>query len=264
MSEKLNAAFTLLNNANNEMARAFKVLAQAIEYQRQAFELLNVKSTLEALPVIAEPLPTATPQAGEGVVIEVALWKRDKLTGVVTVRQNNAEIAKARCVLFNSNPNDRGMVFNGGIVPLERGEGSFRDNQIGALFINTAPGGKFTISGRFDESPANYKVQFSGELAAVENRANDNYPHMRAVCHTGVEFVKTHLPTPELPGVPKDPEIMQQLVSDNVMSGLMSGPGAPADPIMSTPTMDILPGAPAANSELLVDAEVDDIRNLLG
>lgn len=260
MSDKLNAAFTLLNNANNSMALAFKQLAEAIDYQRQAFELLKVKSVLETQTVMAQALPT-TPSpvetAGVGCTVEIALWTRgERVSGAVTVKDEGQE-AKYRCMLFKSNPNERGMILNGGVLPEQNNGGTFKENQVGGLFVYNN-NNKLTISGTINASTINHEVKFTGDLSSVDNRPNDNYPHFKASCSSGNKFFSVPVAAPQpTPQPAEGVNPLSQVASDNVLSGLMSAPGMPADPVLPTPAV-------ASNPDLLVESTVDDIRDLLG
>ena len=278
MSEKLSAAYQLLNNANDSFVQAFKVLAQGIEYQKQAFELLRLREVLDAMPTAAPSLPTLTndiPPAGQGCTVKFALWKGNNLSGSIEVSEQQ-HTAKYRCVLFNANPNDRGRVFNGSIVPENSRGGSLRENQVGGVFINLGEGGKYVISGNIEASVANNRIKFSGEVVANNAANSPRAPHLLAVCTSAERFfndaASTALGQPITDTSNVEGNVVQQLASDNLLGGLVSAPGSPADPILPTskaePSFDDFFGGSAAPieqaSETLVDGSENDLRSLLG
>lgn len=278
MNDKLSAAYQLLNNANDSFVQAFKILAQGMEYQKQAFELLKLREVLNAMPTAAPSLSTDIPPAGQGCTVKFALWKGNNLSGSVEVSEQQ-HTAKYRCVLFNANPNDQGRVFNGSIVP-ENNQGSLRDNQVGGVFIHVREGGKYTISGYIEASVANNKISFNGELVGNDNVGNPRAPHLRALCMSAERFftntASSALGQQSLANTSNTAgNVVQQLTSDNLLGGLVSAPGSPADPILPTqPTSttmhspeDFFGGGTVSieqASETLVDGSENDLRNLLG
>ena len=294
MSEKVQAGYQLLNESNKKFMEAFKVLAEGLELQKRAFEMLQVNNLLQVFPTAAPTLPTATSpitqQPKMGCEVEVAFWQKERgFSGKVIIKENGKE-AKYRFVLFESNPNDKGMTHNGGIVPMQQTQQgvSFRDAQVGGIFVYAKDSG-FVVSGFLDEGQLNNKINFSGKIEGVQ-RLTDDYPHLKANCQTGDRFFNDaavammgNKPQPvNTSNVATNP--VQQIASDNLLTGLVSPPGAPADPIVkpNNPLEMIQPmqqplGSPDAmaamqqmthpqsvNTDALTNPLVDELRSLLG
>ena len=295
MSEKVQAGYQLLNESNKKFMEAFKVLAEGLELQKRAFEMLQVNNLLQVFPTAAPTLPTMnspiTQQPKMGCEVEVAFWQKERgFSGKVIIKENGQE-AKYRFVLFESNPNDKGMTHNGGIVPMQQTQQgvSFRDAQVGGIFVYAKNNG-FVVSGFLDEGQLNNKINFSGKIEGVQ-RMNDDYPHLKAICQTGDRFFNDaavtmmgNKPQPvNTSNVATNP--VQQIASDNLLTGLVSPPGAPADPIVKPhnplemiqpmPQPLASPDAMAAmqqmtqnpqsvNTDVLTDPLVDELKKLLG
>lgn len=283
MTEKVQAAYRLLNSANDRFVEAFKVLAEGLEYQKQAFELLRLREMLKLIApdspsqVPASPVSPITQQSKTGCKVEVALWQKAKgFSGFVTVKEAGQE-AKFRFVLFeytkDKQPNLR---YNGSIVPKDSPrEVSLMEAQIGGLFIYHKPeNGSFVVTGRFEAGHLNNEISFSGSVEGV-NRLDDKYPHLRANCQTAERFFKDNALAmlPSSNSIEAGMQTMQQMSSSSLLSGLMSAPGQPADPIV-TPIPPVPPaGTPddlamlisdPAGTQMLDQPSVDDISKLLG
>ena len=282
MTEKVQAAYNLLKSANDRFVEAFKVLAEGLEYQKQAFELLRLREMLQLIAPDspsqpANPVSPITQQSKTGCKVEVALWQKAKgFSGFVTVKEAGQE-AKFRFVLFEynkgRNPNLR---YNGSIVPKDSPKDvPLMEAQIGGLFIYHKPeDGSFTINGKINEGHLNNEISFTGAVEGV-NRMTDDYPHLRANCQTAERFFKdTALSMmPDANNIETGMQAMQAVSNTSLLSGLMSAPGQPADPIVS-PTPPVPPaGTPEelamlindpAGVQMLDQPSVDDISKLLG
>ena len=277
-NDKINAAFTLLEQANKSYVQAFQLLAKGMDAYKQAAEILKIQSTLESTAVlapVASPSDFVIPQAGVGCTVSFALWKGKNLSGTVEVADAGQK-AKYRCVLFTANPNDKGRLANGSIVPenTDNNGGSLADVAVGGVFIyaGVTPG-TAVINGYIDEAHLNHKIQFEGEVS-MENSNNPRAPQMKAVCHSGDKFFNSQAlammsgqQLPNTANVVDNPA--QQLQADNVLTNnLISVPGAPADPVVTSAEQffNSMPSSmPMGNpSESLTTGSVDDLRSLLG
>ena len=275
MSDNLSAAYQLLNNANNSFRRAFEELAQGLDAQRQAFELLRVNTVLEALPTVVPSLPSQ-PKAGVGCKVTIKIWAREKLSGSLIVEENGQK-ANFKFGLFEyKKPNDRGLILNGSLFP--KASSYDRENQVGPIWVFANQDGSRRITGHIQEGPVNNMVQYDGIITAINNRITDDAPHFEMICQTNTPFLKATAQTQSvMTTTPQPANTMNvaatpatQLVADNVLTGLVSTPGAPADPVVGNPlTMptdalaQMMAQAPAAPDTEVLNSSVADIRKLL-
>lgn len=276
-NDKINAAFTLLDNANKEYVAAFQALARGLDFYKQAAELLKISATLESSAVLA-PVNLSNsilPQAGVGCTVTIKLWKGKNLSGIVEI-EDSGHKAKYRCVLFTANANADGRLANGSIVPENNQGGTLSEVAVGGLFIyaGSTPG-TAVINGYLDESHLNHRIQLEDGEVVMENSSNPKAPQMRAVCRSGDKFFNSQAlammsgqQQPNTMNIATTP--MVQLQADNVLTNhLVASPGMPADPVVTPPTSaeQFFSGITAPieqAAEKLTMGSGDDLRKLLG
>lgn len=209
---------------NPQVQQAYEVLASLEQDLQNLYSKVKTVYQLLQVPQIQQQSPMGQQQAAmhqagaqQGQTkIDVAIWERptqpDKASMVSgVIKFNDVEYGLA---MFQSKPNDKGMIFNGYVLPKESDPSvPYSEKKVGGAFIYNNPNG-LSLSFVMDESPLVNK--YNGNVPLQRNhlkQEGDNKPSVVGgvtVPHTIVKDVNEVLTSqgihlPAQPSQPADP-----------------------------------------------------------